>query len=363
MSDINFLANQKNAPKKKRSDKGKEREIKWTNPDKNNVSYAKDSDNKKISGSKSGKFDFFGLLSFLKKKKNDKESARQEQPERYRQEKPKPVVGSAINEPAAPERNKAEEKKGHGFSLWKEKFPSVEKIPEKPAPKPAKKGINAKSNEKRAGRAAPKDAETENKKQWEKADILETNLIKGELASFFNWKKGILVLAVYSVLSALVVAGLYGGLLFWERQIKKEGNEYSSRIRDLDERVIKPLEEEAKKILAEQEKIKLAEYVLRKHIYWTNFFKFLEDNTLTEVYYTSSFSGDINGEYVLPARAKDFKTILEQVSVMRANDNVKKATVSGGSVVSSAGGENEKDDVGGVNFKLDLSINPSIFTK
>ena len=203
--------------------------------------------------------------------------------------------------------------------------------------------------------------------KWKKAKILETNLIKGELASFFNWKKGILVLIFYFLFSGLIVAGFYGGLLLWEKQRESLKLEYSGKILDLEEQVIKPLEEEAKKILTVKEKIKLAKSLLDRHIYWTNFFKFLEDNTLTDVYYTSSFAGDTNGEYSFSARTRNFKMILDQVNIMRGNDNVEKVIVSGGSVKSSGsieqGGGDGQSDVGGVDFKLELTINPNIFMK
>lgn len=396
MSDINFLANKKNNSKKP-SGENEKRKIEWTKPNKDEVSFvkvsadksslvetskskpplAKISEDKIVSSGgrtdKHGKFKFFGLLSFFKSKKNDNDNKLLAEQKRFKRSRGKileAIDNREKNKPAAPRKNDNETKKAHGFLWWKKKIAPVEKISEKSAEKTGKEELNTKNNGNNSTPdLAKKITRKENKKIWEKAGILETNLIKGELASFFNWKKGILILAIYSVLSGLIVAGFYGGLLLWEQEIKKSGSESSSRIRDLNEQVIKPLEEDAKKILAEQEKIKLAGDLLRKHIYWTNFFKFLEDNTLSEVYYTSNFSGDTKGKYTLPARAKNFKIILDQVTVMRISDNVEKAAVSGGSVSlpkqEKQGSQEEGGDknAAGVNFKLELSVNPDVFLR
>jgi hypothetical protein len=222
-----------------------------------------------------------------------------------------------------------------------------------------KKKIRAEKNEK---------AET-----WESSNILETNLIKGELASFFNWKKGIIILLLNITFACLIVAGVYKGLILWGKQEMKQGREISSKIDELDEQ-IKPLEEYAGEVLIMQKKIKLVSDLLKKHIYWTNFFEFLEENTHKDVYYVSGFSGSNNGEYALSARAKNFKTISEQVDALRLNDYVVKAGVSGGNI-EYAKQEDEaregetpeekspKEKIVGVNFQLKLSIDPGIFTK
>ncbi len=380
MPGINFLADKKNKSKKSGSN-NKKRKIEWTKPVedkslsvsvskvlKNNPVPAKKSEDKSVifgdSEKKFGKFNFFGWLSFLKKDNNIK-------PDRAalarRQEALRPVNNREEKIPVVSPINKQEKKQSRGFLFWKKKYAPAEKNLEKAAKKSDKKEVSIKNNKKEPVAVFSKTAEQENEKKWEKTDVLETNLIKGELASFFNWKKGILILGIYSLFSGLIIAGFYGGLVLWERQIKESGAEYSNRIRDLNEQVIKPLEKNAKKILSEQENVKLAGDILRKHIYWTNFFKFLEDNTLSEVYYTSSFSGDTKGKYSFPARTKNFKTILDQVDVMRMNDNVIKATVNGGSVKMAAksgqADEAAKGAVGGVDFKLELMVKPDIFMK
>jgi len=402
MSDINFLQDNKKNKSSKKGGKNEERKIEWTKPAKgkapapqkakdglaatksekvaakapaDKIVFFSEEDSKRSAG-----FGLFKILSFFgKNKKNEQNdllsadakplsslTAAKEPKKNFGRKEQKPAALSVKKEKEKKEQkkesvenieeNEKEEKNGLAFRV-KTFFSRL---------RPAGEKDGASGRKEIRSRPFPGVSEKEPLKRWEKSRVLETNLIKGELASFFNWKKGILILAIYSLVSGLVVAGFYGGLSLWEKQIKRERSEYSNRIRDLDEKVIKPLEEEAKKILSEQERIKLAGTLLKKHIYWTNFFEFLENNTLPDVYYTSDFSGGIDGKYSLSARSKDFKTILEQVDIMRENENVKEAAVDGGSVVAPAKKEQndgERSAEGGVDFKLKLIINPSLFTE
>lgn len=203
--------------------------------------------------------------------------------------------------------------------------------------------------------------------EWERSEILETNLIKGEIASFFNWKRGLIFLFIYIFSSCLTIAAIYEGLIFWGE--KKKSNEIliSDKIENLNLE-IKPLEDNVKKIVDTQKKIVAAAGILKDHIYWTNFFKFLEDNTLADVYYLGGFSGDNKGDYSFSASTKDFRTILEQVNLLRPNKYVIDTSVNGGSVsppkIESEDGEPKSGDItGGVDFTLKLKIDPELFRK
>jgi hypothetical protein len=192
--------------------------------------------------------------------------------------------------------------------------------------------------------------------QWSKPDIIETNLIKDELASFFNWRKGLLILSLNVIFALLIIAGSYKGLILWGEKKTERTKEFFRKIEELNEK-IKPLEEDAKMIIALQKKIKVASDLVDKHIYWTNFFKFLEDNTVPDVYFFS-FSGDNGGSYTFSAQASSFKAIADQVQILRSNEYVEQVKVSGGKVKVGSGEEESS-----VSFKLELSVNPSIFTQ
>lgn len=188
--------------------------------------------------------------------------------------------------------------------------------------------------------------------KWEKLSILGTNLIKGEIISFFDWRKKFSVLLSAAISAFLIIAVVYGGLIFLEKREINKGRYFVDKINEINQR-IEQAEDYTKEILVFKEKMKLADKLLGKHVYWTNFFEFLEKNTLSDVYY-SGFSGNIGGEYMLAATAKSFSAIAQQVKIMRNNGNVEQSKAGGGQ--SSAEG-------GGVGFQLELSVNPDIFKK
>jgi hypothetical protein len=199
----------------------------------------------------------------------------------------------------------------------------------------------------------PKKARDESRPtKWEKLSIMGTNLIKGEVISFFDWRKKISVLLIAAISAFLIIAVVYGGLIFLENKEINKGRYFVDKINKMNQS-IGQAKDYIKEILIFKEKMKLADELLGRHIYWTDFFEFLEKNTLADVYY-SGFSGNIGGEYTLSATAKSFSAIAQQTKTMRGDSNVAQAKVSGGQ--SSAEG-------GGVGFQLELSVNPDIFKK
>ncbi len=226
------------------------------------------------------------------------------------------------------------------------------KEPEKKLKKPNK--INkSKPRSEISVPSKPKKARDESgPTKWEKLSISGTNLIKGEIISFFDWRKKFSVLLTAAISAFLTIAVVYGGLIFLENKEINKGRYFVDKINEMNQS-IGQAKDYIKEILIFKEKMKLADELLGRHIYWTDFFEFLEKNTLADVYY-SGFSGNIGGEYTLSATAKSFSAIAQQVKTMRNNSNVAQAKVSGGQ--SSAEG-------GGVGFQLELSVNPDIFKK
>lgn len=220
----------------------------------------------------------------------------------------------------------------------------------------------------------------EDDKAWENSNVLETNLIKGEVSSFFNWEKGILILIFYLAGVGILVGGSYAGLIIWEGSLRSE-TATSNRI-DGVKKQIEPLEITAAKIALFQNRLKLVSGLLQDHIYWTNFFEFLEDGTMPNVSY-ASISGDVEGGYTFSAKAKNFRAMVDQVNFFRIKDYVKFVKVTEGSYSEQGEQENSeqenKDDQAAVkpeesiepkniteeslSFNLSLEVDPNIFTK
>jgi hypothetical protein len=205
------------------------------------------------------------------------------------------------------------------------------------------------------------EEEREEEKKQEGQNVLGTNLIKGEIVSFFDWKENIANLTMMVVLACFIVGGVYVGLNWWGEKKRRESRVFMEEVEEFARQITEE-ERGIGEIKKFQTGLKLVTAVLDNHIYWTNFFKFLEENTLADVYFTD-FSGDKSGKYKLPARAKDFNAIAVQIETLKANSQVLSAKTGGGkigAVPDKSGGKNASRVV---EFELELSVNPEIFKK
>lgn len=180
-------------------------------------------------------------------------------------------------------------------------------------------------------------------------NIVATDLIQEEVVNYFNWKKNLLVFLVLIVLDCLLVFGAYKLVLFWQEQQESVIQKANTDLKELDNQVVSS-EANLKNVELFAKKLDYVKFLLAHHIYWTNFFKFIENNTLSDVLYNSGFSGSTNGNYSFQARTKDFRYLSEQINLLRKNSQVVSVYSGGGSV--------GKDDLG---FSLELNIDPKVF--
>jgi hypothetical protein len=203
---------------------------------------------------------------------------------------------------------------------------------------------------------------------WHPYNIIKANLIKDQQFVFFNWQRKILLLMLYVFFAILISGFTYGGLLIWDNQ-KKQDNQYIfDNLDNINDQIVKE-QSTIDNILAFSDKLSLVSFILDNHIYWSEFFKFLEDYTLKNVYY-ESFYGDLNGTYQVPAVARDFDSIYRQLKLMQLNDKVLSVDTEGAKTdQSQATGAADTGDVetetaaGNKKFMMDLSVNPKIFLK
>lgn len=188
---------------------------------------------------------------------------------------------------------------------------------------------------------------------------IKTNLIKNEVTTFIDWG-GNLKFSVLSLsLVFVIIFSIYGFLIYREKTINKESDQVKEQIEDLTQR-ISNLEKsiEDKEIGEFQKKLKIAKLLLDKHVYWTNFFYFLENKTIKDVYYNSGFSGKNDGKYVITAQTKNFSDILDQVSLLNNEKQVVEAKVTSGSLA-----EDKETGKGVINFDLELNVAQDMFYK
>jgi hypothetical protein len=197
-------------------------------------------------------------------------------------------------------------------------------------------------------------------KSWEAPKILKTNLVQGEMTTFVDWRGNLKVL-FYSCFSAvLLIVVVYVGLIIWEINKEKEGQELDAEIGVLKMNILKSVDD-VKEIDTFQEKLKSAKALLATHIYWTNYFTFLENNLLSKIYLKGDFSGEPSGEYSFEATADDFEMLGKQIRHFEAQKEVKSIVVDGGKL-STFTDENKQDKTV-LDFSMNLAVDPKIFFK
>lgn len=197
---------------------------------------------------------------------------------------------------------------------------------------------------------------------WNAPSIIKTNLIQGEITTIADWgEKKRLVFYLLLILT-IIFGGFYFALLGWEYKSKHEAAKLGGVIAELEEQ-IKEAEKTVKEVDNFQQKLNFAGVLLDKHIYWTNFFYFLEKNILTKAVVLDGFTGGTEGKYVFSLKASEYTDIPDQVRALKANDKVIDAWVLGGTqtVETRLDKYEEEKSEKVVNFSLDVILNPSLF--
>lgn len=188
--------------------------------------------------------------------------------------------------------------------------------------------------------------------------VLEVNLIKDEIDVNFNWNQHLLSLFMAFFVATLLVTEIYFGLDWWQKQEEQKNVALNLEYETVN-RQVNNIKTKANDAIIFKDKLLVTKKMADVHIYWTDFFNWLEKNTLNSVTY-NGFSGNILGDYTLSANAKTFSDISWQVKVLKDNKFVDSVRVDSGS--SGRGDDKEQiklDKV--VNFSLNLKVKPEIF--
>lgn len=194
-------------------------------------------------------------------------------------------------------------------------------------------------------------------------DQLDTNLVKGQQFAFFNWPRAIKINIAAVVFSLALVGGVWAYLFILSSRPEP--------LSDLQKQIAAKKQEEIN-LAAEVEKLSNlrriaigAAEILDKHIYWTNFFNLLEANTLADIYFTG-FEGSVDGEYSIPAQAKDFAALGQQLQAWQdaKDNNISSVSVDKAELKTQV--KSRSNEQGGgeyISFGLNLSVNPGIFRR
>lgn len=192
-------------------------------------------------------------------------------------------------------------------------------------------------------------------------EVLDVNLVKDEISVDFNWSKHLFSLFLTIFIASLLVFEIYYGLDWWQKQEEEKTLALKVELEQVSQQ-IKNINQNSKDFVSFKEKLELTKEMADTHVYWTNFFNWLEKNTLNSVTY-QGFSGDISGEYSLSANARTFSDISWQVKTFKDSKYVISAEVSSGAASKNEEEGQVSSAENGVSFNVDLKVKPEIFYK
>ncbi|MCK5061112.1 hypothetical protein KAR28_01020 [Candidatus Parcubacteria bacterium] len=197
---------------------------------------------------------------------------------------------------------------------------------------------------------------------WKSSQIIKTNLIQGEITTIIDWseKKRFVFYMLLSLI--IIIGGFYFALLGWEYKSKHDAAKLGGAIAELEEQ-IKEAEKTVKEVDDFQQKLKFASGLIDKHIYWTNFFCFLEENIITKAVVLGGFAGGTGGEYAFNIKAGEYIDIFDQVRVLKNNDKVIDARVLAGQQTIATKLKEDEEEISEkeVSFLLNMILKPALF--
>lgn len=133
---------------------------------------------------------------------------------------------------------------------------------------------------------------------------------------------------VWYALAAVVLVGAgYGGLRWYEYTLTQDSAELQAQIQELEQDVhtYSAQREEANVI---QTQLLGLQSILDQHVQYSDFFQFLQDNTLPSVYYKSLNVNARTGAVSASAVTSDFDQLRAQVAVLESHSAVSNVSVT-----------------------------------
>lgn len=187
--------------------------------------------------------------------------------------------------------------------------------------------------------------------------IIKTNLIKGDSVYYFDWKGNILNLVKNIAIAFFLVGAVHIALLAWEIDTNKKGINIKEEVDELQKKVSRK-EKNISDINLFQKKVAVANSLLTEHIYWTNFFDFLENYLLEDVYIVGAFNGGTSGVYNFSAKAKNYEVLSAQLVILRELEIVNSIEILGGSLSGD-----KESLVSEIDFNFTIKFKKDIFYK
>lgn len=164
------------------------------------------------------------------------------------------------------------------------------------------------------------------------------------------------LLVIFAFILMLIGGGVYWALKWYEGQADLDLQKIEA---DLSVINGKNREMDSEKVQAQsfQKKLKTVDKLLENHIYWTNFFSFLEKNTVADVYFVNLIGGS-DGQVVMSGVARSYKALSRQIVSFRENE-----LISLVSILSASASLDTEGNIAEINFDAKLKLTPEFFLK
>lgn len=207
------------------------------------------------------------------------------------------------------------------------------------------------SNNKKSKPPSLKEEISDKKKKHLDVNLMPVGLTKGpEL----RVTEKLMKLGFFGIFLLIFIGLIYLALTWYQLGVYQKIKIIESEIKNFDQQ-INLYQKDKGEALKIQRDLKTIESLLANHIHWTNFFDFLEKNTIADVYYLHLAASE-DGGIILAARGKDYQSVARQLlAFMKATDFVEEVAINSATAIERAG------SFEGVNFDVTLKLKPEIF--
>jgi len=170
-------------------------------------------------------------------------------------------------------------------------------------------------------------------------------------------RRGLLILAFVLVIEMIAI----GGVDFWlaqdtaKRQAERAG---------LDSRIVadkKMIEDQGKLLAAAidlDRQVRAVKEGLTQHVYWTQFFDFLEANSRPNIHFLR-FSGEAeSGIFSVDVLGRSYRDIAEQIVGLKENPDVASVRAT-----SASARTNQNGEIDGVSTTMMVKVKPGVWIK
>ncbi len=165
----------------------------------------------------------------------------------------------------------------------------------------------------------------------------DINLIREEFVPVIDKKKMFTTFALTSLLSILLVVFVYFLVDFIKFGRTRKIKELEVSLQRV-EQTLAQKQKDLVEVTDYYQTVSQIKSLLDQHIYWTNLLEFIEENTLTTVYY-DSIRATKSGTISLSAKAKDYESVRQQFLVFKNHPAVVKVEINNASIDGEARGE------------------------